>query len=161
MLAFIRESGSRRCATPAIVLSALWLACAPLGAVGAIPADSAGPMLAVASNPASAPALALRPDPARIAYKDDNGPGFGALLLRAAGGLALMTALAFGAAYVAKRYLPGVRGYSKDGQSRIQLLESRRLTPRLTLFVVEYEGKRLLLAQSGDRVVELGTAHHA
>jgi flagellar biogenesis protein FliO len=95
---------------------------------------------------------------ARIPYKQDNsgsGPG-GGLLLRVAGGLLLMTALAFTAAVLAKRYLPGVRGYTSDGKSRIQLLESRRVTAKLTLFVIEYEGRRLLLAQSGDRVVEIG-----
>ena len=93
----------------------------------------------------------------RIAYKEDNsGAGVGALLVRVAGGIVLMTALAFAAAVLAKRYLPGIRGYSADGKGRIQLLESRRVTPKLTLFVIEYEGRRLLLAQSGDRVVEIG-----
>jgi hypothetical protein len=98
---------------------------------------------------------------ARIPYKQDNGgsgPG-GGLLLRVAGGLMLATTLAFVAAILAKRYLPGMRGYSSDGKSRIQLLESRRVTPKLTLFVLEYEGRRLLLAQSGDRVVEIGARH--
>ena len=94
----------------------------------------------------------------RITFRQDNdGAGLGGgLLLRVAGGLLLMTALAFGAAVLAKRYLPGIRGYSTDGKSRIQLLESRRVTAKLTLFVIEYEGRRLLLAQSGDRVVEIG-----
>ena len=92
-----------------------------------------------------------------IAYKQDSGPGLGALALRLAGGLVLMATLAFGTAVLAKRYLPGVRGYSADGKSRIQLLESRRITPKLTLFVLEFEGRRLLLAQSGDRVVELAS----
>jgi hypothetical protein len=98
---------------------------------------------------------------ARIPYKQDNtGSGLGGgLLLRVAGGLLLMTTLAFAAAVLAKRYLPGIRGYSSDGKSRIQLLESRRVTPKLTLFVIEYEGRRLLLAQSGDRVVEIGAPH--
>ena len=93
----------------------------------------------------------------RIAFKEESSVGVGALALRLAGGLALMGALAFGAAWAAKRYLPGVRGYSLDGKSRIQLLESRRITPKLTLFVLEFEGRRLLLAQSGERLVELGT----
>jgi flagellar biogenesis protein FliO len=101
-------------------------------------------------------AAALQPEPRRIAYKEDNSVGVGALALRLSGGLVLMTALAFGAAVLAKRYLPGIRGYSLDGKSRIQLLESRRITPKLTLFVLEFEGRRLLLAQSGERIVELG-----
>lgn len=99
----------------------------------------------------------LQPDSRRIAFKEDNGASIGSLVLRMAGGLVLMAILTFGAAWMAKRYLPGLRGFSSDGQSRIQLLETRRITPRLTLFVLEIEGRRLLLAQSGERVVELGT----
>jgi len=81
----------------------------------------------------------------------------GLLMLRAAGGLVLIAALTFGAAVLAKRYLPGVRGFSRDGATRIQLLESRRITPKLTLLLVEFEGERLLLAQSGDRVSSLAS----
>ena len=77
--------------------------------------------------------------------------------MRMAGGLVLMAMLTFAAAWLAKRYLPGLRGFSADGGSKIQLLESRRVTPKLTLFVLEFEGRRLLLAQSGERLVELGT----
>ena len=91
----------------------------------------------------------------QIAYKQEETGGVGALAMRVGGGLLVMTALAFAAAVLAKRYLPGIRGYSVDGKSRIQLLESRRITPKLTVFVLEFEGRRLLLAQSGDRLLEL------
>lgn len=101
-------------------------------------------------------AAALQPEPRRIAYKEDNPVGVGALALRLGGGLVLMATLALATAVLAKRYLPGIRGYSLDGKSRVQLLESRRITPKLTLFVLEFEGRRLLLAQSGERIVELG-----
>ena len=103
-------------------------------------------------------AATLQPEPRRIAYKEDSSVGVGALALRLAGGLVLMAVLAFTAALLAKRYLPGIRGYSLDGKSRVQLLESRRITPKLTLFVLEFEGRRLLLAQSGERIVELGAS---
>lgn len=103
-------------------------------------------------------AAASQTAPRRIAYKEENSDGFGVLALRLGGGLVLMAILAFAAAVLAKRYLPGVRGYSLDGKSRIQLLESRRITPKLTLFLLEYEGRQLLLAQSGERIVELGAA---
>lgn len=93
----------------------------------------------------------------RIPFKAEGGPGAGLLMLRATGGLVLIAALTFGAAALAKRYLPGVRGFSRDGATRIQLLESRRITPKLTLLLVEFEGERLLLAQSGDRVSSLGS----
>lgn len=108
-------------------------------------------------QPAPATA-AFQPDSRRIAFKEDNGAGVGALALRLAGGLVLMAMLTFGATWLAKRYLPGLRGFSSDGHSRIQLLETRRITPRLTLFVLEIEGRRVLLAQSGERVVELGNS---
>jgi hypothetical protein len=97
--------------------------------------------------------------PRQITYKEDNSAGLGDLALRLGGGLVLMAILAFTAAVLAKRYLPGVRGYSLDGRSRIQLLESRRITPKLTLFVLEFEGRKLLLAQSGERIVELGAPY--
>jgi len=129
----------------AIVLGGLCLA----GALALAPG-------AHAQTAAQAPAAAtLRPEPPRLAYKDDNAVGVGSLALRLGGGLVLMATLAFAAALLAKRYLPGLRGYSLDGQSRIKLLESRRITPKLTLFVLEFEGRRLLLAQAGERLVEL------
>ena len=95
--------------------------------------------------------------PPGITYKTDNTADVGSLALRLVGGLVLMATLTFATAWLAKRYLPGLRGYSSDGQSRVQLLETRRITPKLTLFVLEFEGRRLLLAQSGERVVEVGT----
>lgn len=88
----------------------------------------------------------------------EQGPSLGGLLLRSAGALALVALLALAAAAVAKRFIPGLRGFSASGASRVQLLESKRITPKLTLFVVEFEGRRLLLAQSGDRVVEVGAS---
>jgi len=93
----------------------------------------------------------------RIPYKVESGPGVGLLMLRVTGGLVLMAALTFGAAVLARRYLPGVRGFSRDGATRIQLLESRRITPKLTLLLVEFEGERLLLAQSGERIAPLAS----
>lgn len=88
----------------------------------------------------------------------EQGPSLGGLLLRAAGALALMTLLALAAALLAKRNMPGLKGFSAYGTTRVQLLESRRLTAKLTLFVVEFDGRRLLLAQSGDRIVEVGAS---
>jgi hypothetical protein len=129
----------------AMVLAALFLASALALAPGAFGQDAAQ----------APPAATLRSGTQRIAYKEDSAVSVGSLVLRLGGGLVLMATLAFTAAVLAKRYLPGIRGYSLDGQSRIQLLESRRITPKLTLFVLEFEGRRLLLAQSGERIVEL------
>jgi len=99
----------------------------------------------------SAPRNAVAPLP----YKLESDVGIGALVIRVVGGLLLVTGLAFGITLMAKRFMPSVRGYSMDGKNRIQLLESRRLTPRLTLFAVEFDGKTVLLAQCGDNVIDL------
>ena len=102
-------------------------------------------------------ASTVSPSSGGVPYEEE-GPSLGGLLLRSAGALALMALLALAGVAVAKRYVPGLKGFSASGTSRLQLLESRRITPKLTLFVVEFEGRRLLLAQSGDRVVEIGAS---
>ena len=79
----------------------------------------------------------LRAESPQVPYKQESDTRFGVLILRTAAGL-------------------GVQGFSKDGKTRIQLVESRRITPKLTLLLIDFEGERLLLAHSGDRVVHLG-----
>lgn len=162
-----------------VPLPALTLATLMLGGALPFPA-SAGPLsvpmrsgaatavdLATAStvSPARAsqdqksPQLDSSAESDEVAYPE-QGPSLGGLLLRAAGALALMTVLALAAAIFAKRYMPGLKGFSAYGTSRVQLLESKRITSRLTLFVVEFDGRRFLLAQSGDRIVEVGARGH-
>lgn len=48
------------------------------------------------------------------------------------------------------RNLPGA-----SGASTIRLREYKRLTPRLTIYVVDIEEKRVVLAQSGDHLIEV------
>lgn len=45
------------------------------------------------------------------------------------------------------------------GASTIRLREYKRLTPRLTIYVVEVDDKRVVLAQSGDHLIELRGNH--
>ena len=71
------------------------------------------------------------------------------LALRVALALGVVIALGIGGVYALKRYLPGSLGGT---QGRIKLLEVRRVSPRLTLFLVEIDGQTIALAQSGDRV---------
>jgi hypothetical protein len=129
-----------------------------LGASAHDPLDASRP-IAEQGTALGIPDNGLASSAGRIAFRTE-GPPLSGLLWRAAGALALVTLIAFAVAFVAKRYAPGLRGYSSDGKSRVQLLETRRITPRLTLLVVEFEGRHLLLAQSGDRVVEVGATMH-
>jgi len=130
----------------AIVLCLLSLAGPPL---------YAAPGQAPAGQPPGTATFLSQTQP--IPYKRDGGPGVGVLLMRIGGGLLLITVLALGTVLFAKRYLPGLRGFTVDGKGRVQLLETRRITSKLTLFVIEFEGRTLLVAQSGDRIVELGS----
>jgi hypothetical protein len=132
-----------------------WIAAVLLGLLSV-----AGPPLHAAADQAPA---GQRPGTASflsqtqpIPYKRDEGRGVGILLARIGGGLLLVTVLALGTVVFAKRHLPALRGFSVDGKGRVQLLETRRITSKLTLFVIEFEGRTLLVAQSGDRIVELG-----
>jgi hypothetical protein len=87
-----------------------------------------------------------------IPYRRAEEGADGAMLLRVIAGLGAVLLVGAGAIYVLKKYLPGAYGIGASGPQRIRLLEVRRMTPRLTLFAVEFEGKHFLLAQSGDRV---------
>jgi uncharacterized membrane protein YeaQ/YmgE (transglycosylase-associated protein family) len=111
-----------------------------------------------ASETAAANGVSATHVVAPLHYKSDVEGGFGSLIIRVVGALLLVSAVGLGAVHGAKRLMPGVRGYSHDGKRRVQLLETHRITPRLTLFVISYEGEALLLAQSGDRVIHIDRA---
>lgn len=66
-----------------------------------------------------------------------------------------VVALGVGAAYVIRRYIPASVGRAIGGTARIEVLEVRRVTPKLTLFLVHADGERILLTQSGDRITSL------
>lgn len=99
-------------------------------------------------------ALNLAAGPAAPVFKHEE-VSFEGLLWRALWGLALIAVVTVGAALFARRFVPGIRGYSSDGKRRIQVIESRRVNQRLTLHVVAYEDREILLAQSGDQLLEL------
>ncbi len=77
------------------------------------------------------------------------------VMARVVGGLVLVILLGYGAVYAVRRYLPSVYAHTTTGQRKINVIETRRLTPKTTLFLVEVDGVRLLLAQSGDRLESL------
>ena len=116
--------------------------------------------LAVTITPASAmQAEAASPHPAqveqKIPYKPQSGPGTATLIAQTLLVLAGVIALGFVGVYAMKRYLPFIAGYAEKGQRRVRVVETRRLTPRATLFLVELDDTIFLLGQSGDRITNL------
>jgi flagellar biogenesis protein FliO len=105
----------------------------------------------------AAPGLAPAKDepvPAKepIPFKRDADAFETGTLLRTALALGAVIAVGFAGIYALKRFLPASLGRSTGGPGRINVLEIRRVTPRLTLFLVEIDGQKVFLAQSGDRV---------
>ena len=64
--------------------------------------------------------------------------------------LAMLCAVAGAVVWRARRR--GVTFLSQGGRKRLRVIERLALSRRATLLVVEYEGSRLLLAQSGDQL---------
>ncbi len=87
-----------------------------------------------------------------IPFKRDSDIS-GGQLSRVVGVLLVVVALAAGTVYLLKKYVTGVDIGRNGGRRRIRLLESRRLTPRTALFLVEVDGKTLLLSQHGEKLV--------
>jgi flagellar biogenesis protein FliO len=99
------------------------------------------------------PASSTAPGESKIAFKQtDSGA---ATVGRVIGGFVLVVLIGYGALYGIRRYFPSVIGQSAVGERKINVLETRRLTPKSTLFLVEIDGQRLLLGQSGDRLENL------
>ena len=90
-----------------------------------------------------------------IAFKRDAGPLDAELVLRTALALGAVIVIGIAGIYALKRWLPGSLGSVGSAAGRINVIEVRRVTPRLTLLLLEIEGERIFLAQSGDRVQPL------
>src|SRR4029077_7248607 len=109
------------------------------------------PLLFSAAYAATAPGELSEP---KIPFKkrDDS---MGGVVARVVGGLVIVVIVGVGAVFLLKRYFPSFYHPTSAGAARIKLLEVRRLTPKTTLFLVEVEGRQLLLGQSADRIVTL------
>ena len=72
-----------------------------------------------------------------------------------AGKSVAMLLLAIGVAaamlYAVKKYLPKIAPSMATGK-RLQLIEVLRLTPKTTLFLVQFDGATLLLGQQGESI---------
>jgi flagellar biogenesis protein FliO len=64
----------------------------------------------------------------------------------------VVVAIGFGAAYAVRRYIPASVGRAIGSAGRIEVLEVRRITPKLTVYLIQADGEKFLLTQSGDRV---------
>lgn len=90
----------------------------------------------------------------RIPFKKSEESTSG-LVLRVVGGLFVVALVGVGALFLLKRYLPAGYLPASQGAKRINVLEVRRLTPKVTLFLVEVDGVRILLSQNGERIANL------
>lgn len=98
---------------------------------------------------------ALKTPPAQpIPFKKEGEVSSGQLF-RIAGVFVVVVALGIGAIYVLRRYLPGVDVPGNGERKRIRLIEVRRLTPKVVLFLVEVDGRTLLLSQQGEKLAML------
>lgn len=90
----------------------------------------------------------------RIPFKKTEESSAG-LVFRVIGGFVVVVLVGVGALYLLKRYLPTAYRPATQGTNRIQVIEVRRLAPKVTLFLIEVDGARILLSQNGERVVTL------
>ena len=121
----------------ATVLS--WCVTAPAGAG---PLEQESPAVASADNP--------------IPFKKEEA-GAGESAGKAFAVLAVLLGLACAGLFAARRYLPQLSSTLKlpaktGAKRRLTLVETMRLNPRTSLYLVQMDGRELLLAQSGDGV---------
>lgn len=100
--------------------------------------------------PEAAPAQSNNPIPFKKQEADT-----GADASRSFAVMAVLLGVAGVGLYLAKRYFPHFPGnlplsIKPNAQRRLKLLETLRLTPKATLFLVQFDDRTLLLAQSGD-----------
>jgi flagellar biogenesis protein FliO len=87
------------------------------------------------------------PQSQTIPYKKEEGAG--ALALNVGLGFLVAIGLGLGALYLLRNQLQRRQGGS---QRRLRVVETLRLAPRTTLFLVEFDGRGLLLGQHGENI---------
>lgn len=104
------------------------------------------PMHAISAEQASVPSAAT---PRAIPFKQESqnlGSQLGQSLLL----LLILVAIAAAILYAAKKYLPRFTPGGNTTGKRLQLVEVTRLTPKTTLFLVQFDESTLLLGQHGE-----------
>jgi flagellar biogenesis protein FliO len=135
------------------LLLAFALACAAAGPAPAAPTESAAASTASVQEPLAAGSG--KPIP----YKKEE-----ASIGRTAGQsilvLAVLLGLAWGGLMLAKRYLPQLPlalRLKPGSEPRLKLIETMRLGPKASLYLIQLDQKTLLLAQSGDNIAVAAT----
>jgi flagellar biogenesis protein FliO len=105
-------------------------------------------------------AAGAEPAAAAIPFKQDGGTTAASLQGGALGILAL-SALAIAAVYYLRKRLNLPFGRPASASRLLKILETQHLGPRATLSVVEFDGRRYLIAQSEQGVTCLVTAPDA
>jgi len=93
------------------------------------------------------------PKDGTIPFKRGEEVASAGSLLRVVLSLGFVVVAGVGVLYLLKRYVPASLGRMAGSEGRIEILETRRVTPRLTLFLIKIDGETVLLTQSGDRVM--------
>jgi hypothetical protein len=142
-------------------LAPAWLALLLAAGPAAVAAQTTGagagaPAAAATTPPASTvPEPSVQPSPERsrpaIPYRKDDDAGD--LVVKVALGLGLSLVAAFAILLALRRYVaPLQRGAGR----RLRLVETLRLTPKATLYLVEVDQRTLLVGQQGETLVVLG-----
>jgi flagellar biogenesis protein FliO len=109
----------------------------------------------VLAKDAAAPTVSGARDEAKIPFKASSESDGAGMAVRVIGGFLFVALLAVASIYALKRFFPSFYVHSTGTAQHIRVIEIRRLTARTTLFLVELDGSRMLLAQSGDQLVNL------
>lgn len=113
-------------------------------------------VFASASRVVEAADRATAAQAAGIPFKTDEPDGAD-LAFRVAGVLVVL----LGGTVAVLYWLARSRGktlFPAKGERRLQVVDSLRLNPRTALYVVRFDGRDILLAQSGERVVQIDGA---
>jgi flagellar biogenesis protein FliO len=96
--------------------------------------------------------------PAAAQFKSEEPDAIG-LAVRVVGGLITAALLAFGVIYGLKRFAPWIAvPQAEPGKRSVRIVETLRLTQKLSLFVVEFGADRILLACSERGVTVVSNA---
>lgn len=137
------------------------LACIFIGPIVAGPV-AAGPVASATATPvasAQEPAAAAPSKP--IPYKKEES-GAGAAAGQSILILAVLLGLVWGGLMLVKRYLPQWQfklplPLKPNAERRLKVIETLRLGPKTSLYLVQLDRKTLLLAQSGDNITVAAT----
>lgn len=87
-----------------------------------------------------------------IPYKKDDGLS-GADVGKFLFAFIFVLMVAFAAVFALRKYMYGNLPLPKGESKNIYLVEAKRLSPKLMVFLVDVQGEKVLLAQCGDTVV--------